>query len=93
MSSTALGLQILTERKQLGAPHGRMAFAILLFQDVAAIPILALIPLLGMREAVGDGGSELWAALKIVAVIAGVVVGGRLLLRPIFRIVAGSADS
>ena len=70
LSSTALGLQMLTERKQLGAPHGRMAFAILLFQDVAAIPILALIPLLGMREAVGDGGSELWAALKIVAVIA-----------------------
>ncbi len=89
LSSTALGLQILTEHKQLGSPHGRMAFAILLFQDVAAIPILALIPLLGMHEAVGNGGSELTAALKIVAVIAGVVVGGRLLLRPIFRIVAG----
>jgi glutathione-regulated potassium-efflux system protein KefB len=89
LSSTALGLQILTERKQLGSPHGRMAFAILLFQDVAAIPILALIPLLGMREAVGDGGSEWIAAIKIVAVIAGVVVGGRLLLRPIFRVVAG----
>ena len=89
LSSTALGLQILTERKQLGAPHGRMAFAILLFQDVAAIPILALIPLLGMREAAGDGGSELVAAIKIVAVIAGVVIGGRLLLRPIFRLVAG----
>jgi glutathione-regulated potassium-efflux system protein KefB len=89
LSSTALGLQILTERKQLGSPHGRMAFAILLFQDVAAIPILALIPLLGMREAVDNGGSEWIAGVKIVAVIAGVVVGGRLLLRPIFRIVAG----
>ena len=89
LSSTALGLQILTERKQLGAPHGRMAFAILLFQDVAAIPILALIPLLGMQQAVGDGGSEWIAGIKIVAVIAGVVLGGRLLLRPIFRIVAG----
>src|ERR1700760_561194 len=89
LSSTALGLQILTERKQLSAPHGRMAFAILLFQDVAAIPILALIPLLGMQQAVGDGGSELLAGIKIVAVIAGVVLGGRLLLRPIFRVVAG----
>jgi glutathione-regulated potassium-efflux system protein KefB len=89
LSSTALGLQILTERKQLGAPHGRMAFAILLFQDVAAIPILALIPLLGMRQAVGAGGSEWMAALKIVGVIGGVIVGGRLLLRPIFRVVAG----
>jgi glutathione-regulated potassium-efflux system protein KefB len=89
LSSTAIGLQTLTERKQLGSPHGRMAFAILLFQDVAAIPILALIPLLGEHEAVGSGSSELIDALKIVAVIAGVIVGGRLLLRPIFRIVAG----
>ncbi len=89
LSSTALGLQILTERKQLSSPHGRMAFAILLFQDVAAIPILALIPLLGMRQAVGAGGSEVIAAVKIVAVIGGVILGGRLLLRPIFRIVAG----
>lgn len=89
LSSTAIGLQTLTERKQLGSPHGRMAFAILLFQDAAAIPILALIPLLGTREAVGDGGHELVDALKIVAVIGAVIIGGRLLLRPIFRIVAG----
>ena len=66
-----------------------MAFAILLFQDAAAIPILALIPLLGTGGTVGNGGHEIIDAIKIVAVIGAVIVGGRLLLRPIFRIVAG----
>ena len=51
LSSTAIGLQILTERKELQSPHGRLAFAILLFQDVAAIPILALVPLLAIAPA------------------------------------------
>jgi glutathione-regulated potassium-efflux system protein KefB len=90
LSSTAIGLQTLAERKELGSPHGRMAFAILLFQDVAAIPILALIPLLGTHDAAGDFSSDLIAALRIVGVIAAVVVGGRYLLRPIFRIVAST---
>src|SRR5690606_22262711 len=43
LSSTAFGLQLLAERKELTAPHGRMAFAILLFQDIAAIPLIALV--------------------------------------------------
>ena len=51
MSSTAFVLQILAEKGQLTARHGRSAFAILLFQDLAVIPLLALIPLLGA----GDG--------------------------------------
>ena len=46
LSSTAFGLQSLAERKELNAPHGRLAFAILLFQDIAAIPLIALVPLL-----------------------------------------------
>ncbi len=46
LSSTALGLQSLAESRQLNAPHGRLAFAILLFQDIAAIPLIALVPLL-----------------------------------------------
>jgi hypothetical protein len=46
LSSTAVGLQMLAERKELQSPHGRLGFAILLFQDLAAIPLLALIPLL-----------------------------------------------
>jgi len=90
LSSTALGLQILAEHKQLQSPHGRLAFAILLFQDLAAIPILALIPLLGTHTAPTAPSEQLFAALRIIGVIAAVVVGGRYLLRPVFRIVAGT---
>ena len=89
LSSTALGLQILAERKELASPYGRIAFAILLFQDIAAIPILALIPLLGTHAATVSPATEGLTVAKIVVVIAAVVVGGRWLLRPIFRTVAG----
>lgn len=90
LSSTALGLQILAERKQLQSPHGRLAFAILLFQDLAAIPILALIPLLGTHTTATSTSDQFLAALRIIGVIAAVIVGGRYLLRPVFRIVAGT---
>ena len=91
LSSTAIGLQVLAERKQLQSPHGRLAFAILLMQDVAAIPILALIPLLGVH---GTAGVELsWTsylrdAARIIGVLIAVGVGGRYLLRPLFRVTA-----
>jgi glutathione-regulated potassium-efflux system protein KefB len=90
LSSTAVGLQILAEHKQLGSPHGRLAFAILLFQDLAAIPILALIPLLGAQHSQGSAGAQALDVLRIIGVIAAVVVGGRYLLRPVFRAVAGT---
>jgi len=90
LSSTAVGLQILAEHKQLGSPHGRLAFAILLFQDLAAIPILALIPLLGAQHTQGSAGAQVIDVLRIIGVIAAVVVGGRYLLRPVFRAVAGT---
>jgi len=90
LSSTALGLQILAEHKQLQSPHGRLAFAILLFQDLAAIPILALIPLLGAHTNAATPADQALAALKIIGVIAAVAVGGRYLLRPVFRIVAST---
>ena len=77
LSSTAVGLQILAEHKQLGSPHGRLAFAILLFQDLAAIPILALIPLLGAGHVEQDATDQALAVLRIIGVIAAVVVGGR----------------
>jgi glutathione-regulated potassium-efflux system protein KefB len=89
LSSTAIGLQTLAERKELGSPHGRLAFAILLFQDVAAIPILALIPLLGMHDAAANSSQGI-AALKSIAVIAAVIIGGRYLLRPVLRVVAST---
>ncbi|MBH3426883.1 monovalent cation:proton antiporter-2 (CPA2) family protein [Pseudomonas alkylphenolica] len=88
LSSTALGLQSLAERKQLNAPHGRLAFAILLFQDIAAIPLIALVPLLAANGPDTGQGDSLQHALKVFASIAIVIVGGRYLLRPVFRTVA-----
>lgn len=86
LSSTAFGLQLLAERKELTSPHGRQAFAILLFQDIAAIPLIAVIPLLGAANAASTGGVE--PLLKVLGSIGLVIVGGRYLLRPVFRIVA-----
>lgn len=89
MSSTALATQLLGEKNELGTAHGRAAFAILLFQDVAAIPALALIPLLGTSSSPSSRGPLLQVAI-VVGVIAALVVAGRLLLRPAFRVVANA---
>ncbi|MGY8810203.1 MAG: monovalent cation:proton antiporter-2 (CPA2) family protein [Pseudomonadales bacterium] len=88
LSSTAFGLQIIAERKELNSPHGRLAFAILLFQDIAAIPLIALIPLLGSATGDAGGESNVEQVIKVVGSIALIVVGGRYLLRPVFRVVA-----
>ncbi|MDQ2972054.1 MAG: monovalent cation:proton antiporter-2 (CPA2) family protein [Pseudomonadota bacterium] len=88
LSSTAFGLQTLAERKELQSGHGRLAFAILLFQDMAAIPLIAAIPLLG-APLVAYAATPWWlSALRVLGVIAVVVVGGRYALRPLFRAVA-----
>ncbi|QNP39575.1 monovalent cation:proton antiporter-2 (CPA2) family protein [Lysobacter solisilvae (ex Woo and Kim 2020)] len=87
LSSTAVGLQLLSERKALASEHGRLAFAILLFQDLAAIPLLASIPLLGHAHAQGSEPISL-AVLKAVVAIAVVGLGGRVVLRHLFRVVA-----
>jgi glutathione-regulated potassium-efflux system ancillary protein KefC/glutathione-regulated potassium-efflux system protein KefB len=87
MSSTALVLAWLGENDELGSGHGRDAFAILLFQDLAVIPLLALLPLLDPDGHRVTGG---WlAALKGIAAIAVVVAASRLVVRPMLRIVAG----
>jgi glutathione-regulated potassium-efflux system protein KefB len=85
LSSTAFGLQILGERKETGTAYGRQAFAILLFQDLAAIPLIAAVPFLAST---GSHGFDLLGALRAVGVIVAVIVGGRYLLRPVFRFVA-----
>lgn len=88
LSSTAFVLQLLAEKHQLATRHGRAAFAILLFQDVAVIPILAIIPILGVQDAVSSG-TPVWLAIaQVVGVIVAVVVGGTYLLRPVLRIIA-----
>jgi glutathione-regulated potassium-efflux system protein KefB len=84
LSSTAFGLQILAERKEAGSSYGRQAFAILLFQDLAAIPLIAAIPLLASTK----HGFDVAASARTVFGILAVVVGGRYLLRPVFRFVA-----
>jgi glutathione-regulated potassium-efflux system protein KefB len=88
LSSTAFGLQILAERKEAGSAYGRQAFAILLFQDLAAIPLIAAVPLLGSAVAHDAHGPDLASVLRVVGTIFGVILGGRLLLRHVFRFVA-----
>ncbi|MBV8782574.1 MAG: cation:proton antiporter [Gammaproteobacteria bacterium] len=89
LSSTPLVLQVLAERRQLKAQHGRAAFGILLFQDLAVLPVLAVLPLLA-AGATPRAGNDWWLGLlKLLAVVAVVIVaGGRLLLRPALRLVA-----
>jgi glutathione-regulated potassium-efflux system ancillary protein KefC len=91
LSSTAIALQVMGERNLLPTSSGQAGFSILLFQDVAAIPILALLPLLGGLDTSAAAGDGRWVeAAKIVAVVAGIILGGRLLVRPILRWIAKS---
>lgn len=89
MSSTAFVLQALEERKELNQKHGRLAFSILLFQDLAAIPLIAIVPMLAAR---GSNGTlqALGSIGMALATIAGVIIGGQLVLDRIYRMVAAS---
>ena len=88
LSSTAFALQVLEEKGELTTRHGRLAFAVLLFQDLAAIPLIALVPLFAF------GGEkptmDIKSAALAIATIAGVIVVGRFLLSRLYRIVAGT---
>ncbi len=88
LSSTAFALQVLEEKGELTTRHGRLAFAVLLFQDLAAIPLIALVPLFAF------GGEkptmDIRSAALAIATIAGVIVVGRFLLSRLYRIVAGT---
>ena len=83
MSSTALVISSLAERGQLGERHGRSAFAVLLFQDLSVIPMLALLPLLAANTL--HAGANWMAAAKGVAVILAVIAGSRLVVRPLLK--------
>jgi glutathione-regulated potassium-efflux system ancillary protein KefC/glutathione-regulated potassium-efflux system protein KefB len=86
LSSTPLVLQLLAERQQLNTHYGRSSFAILLFQDIAVMPMLAILPMLGGGQQ--DLSTALLSGLKGLAVLAALVFGGRYALRPVLRIVA-----
>jgi len=87
LSSTAIALATLGERKLTASPAGAAGFSILLFQDIAAIPMMAAVPLLGMAATEGSGRGWLHAG-QVVLVVALLIFGGRVLIRPILRIIA-----
>lgn len=87
LSSTAFVLQLLTEKQQLNTTYGQQSFSILLFQDMAAIPLLAIIPMLAGTESPHHGIAYFAA---IVATFTGLYLFSRYLMRPFFRFVAKS---
>ena len=88
LSSTAIALQSLKEKNLLPTPAGRTGFSVLLFQDIAVIPIIALIPLLGFE--IIDGGGDHHSTPVIIGVMFGIFVIGRFFLRHIFGFVAST---
>jgi glutathione-regulated potassium-efflux system ancillary protein KefC len=88
LSSTAFALQLLGEKRELASPHGQAAFGILLFQDIAVIPVLAVLPMLGAAES--RTGTSWLGMLKVAGVLVGVVVVGRYVVRGMFRVVAAA---
>ncbi|WP_218660357.1 monovalent cation:proton antiporter-2 (CPA2) family protein [Acinetobacter pittii] len=87
LSSTAFVLQLLTEKQQLNTTYGQQSFSILLFQDIAAIPLLAIIPLLAGTESTHHGVAYFAA---IIATFTGLFLFSRYVMRPFFRFVAKS---
>src|SRR6266567_4223242 len=90
LSATAVALEILEERGDLHLVYGQRAFAILLFQDMAVVPLIALLPLLapGGASSGGDWGADLLSVGRVAAATAALVLAGRYLLNPAFRLLA-----
>ncbi|MFY7866110.1 glutathione-regulated potassium-efflux system protein KefC [Roseateles sp.] len=95
MSSTAVALAVLAERNLGRTTAGQSVLSVALLQDIAAIPVLALVPIMAMQgmgaaDAPAEAGDGAWQALKAVLAILGIVLGGRLALRPALRWIANS---
>jgi glutathione-regulated potassium-efflux system ancillary protein KefC len=92
LSSTAIVLQNLQERELMKTEAGKNAFAVLLFQDIAVIPILSLLPLLVIKDAaIVETATASWqSALMIAGVIIGIIIGGHFLVVPLLHIIASS---
>lgn len=88
MSSTAIGLATLQEKNLLPTPGGQASFSVLLFQDLAVIPLMLLLGF--MIPGKEDDSIDWMAAVRAVALIVGLIVAGRLLLRPVLRYVANT---
>ena len=87
LSSTAIAVQSMQEKHLDNTPAGKVAFAILLFQDMAAIPLLVIVPLLGAKGAGGEGGEGFDWMTAIAAVVA-VYLINRYAMRPCLRLIA-----
>jgi CPA2 family monovalent cation:H+ antiporter-2 len=93
LSSTAIVIQLYTDEKRMGSQSGRTSFAILLFQDLAVIPILILVSVLG-QESSGPVLQGILTALAQAALAIALIIGvGRFALRPLLRLVAGTNSS
>jgi len=95
LSSTAFVMQTLEERREMNSPHGQKVFSILLMQDIAIVPLLAIVALLaaqaggtGAETGAGDSPAVWQRALAILAAIAAIVLAGRYVLNPFFRLLA-----
>ena len=89
LSSTAFAMQLLEARHEMNSPYGQRAFSILLFQDLAIVPLLALIPLLSPNAATGGQSPFITVAVALLA-IGALIAAGRYLLNPLFRIIANT---
>ena len=88
LSSTAFAIQILEENGELTTRHGRTAVSILLFQDLAAIPLIAIVPVFAISAAATVPAGDIWVILKAVGTILLVVVAGRFLIDQVLRLIA-----
>ncbi len=93
LSSTAIGMQLLAERRQTATPLGRNSFAILLFQDIAVVPILVLVGVLGAGSSAALLPLLGVALGKSVLAVLGIVVIGYYLLRPLFRLASSAVGA
>ncbi len=93
MSSTAIVIPILAERRRLNRAAGRAAFSVLLLQDLMVAPLLFLISFLGDAEAGRKELTAFWAFVPALVALATLIIGGRLLLRPLFRLVAAAQST
>jgi len=92
LSSTAIVTELLVERRRLASPPGRAAFSVLLFQDLAVVPILFVIGALGARDQDGLLLDLLIAMLEAAAAIAVILGAGRIVVRPFLRFVGASRN-
>lgn len=88
LSSTAVVMQLLTERGEISSAHGRAVFSVLLFQDLMVVPILIIVSIFGSQNDGGVASVILIALIKALVAVAGIIVIGRFVLRYLFRMAA-----